>query len=67
MLVEITERAMAFHVQLQSSLIVCIDNGVTDAQAGLREYRMGGIVKDFSETVVTQKFRTDEVYAAWRD
>ncbi|CAH1831260.1 hypothetical protein SCEPF1_0079002400 [Saccharomyces cerevisiae] len=45
----------------------CIDNGVMIAQAGLLEYRMGGIVKDFSETVVTQKFRTDEVYAAWRD
>lgn len=45
----------------------CIDNGVMIAQAGLLEYRMSGIVKDFSETVVTQKFRTDEVYAAWRD
>lgn len=45
----------------------CIDNGVMIAQAGLLQYRMGNVVKDFSETVVTQKFRTDEVYIAWRD
>ncbi|SCU92760.1 LAMI_0E11914g1_1 [Lachancea mirantina] len=45
----------------------CIDNGVMIAQAGLLQYRMGGAVKDLSETVVTQKFRTDEVYVAWRE
>ncbi|AAS52368.1 AEL316Wp [Eremothecium gossypii ATCC 10895] len=45
----------------------CIDNGVMIAQAGLLQYRMGDIVKDFSETVVTQRFRTDEVYVSWRD
>ncbi|QEU58287.1 Kae1 [Kluyveromyces lactis] len=45
----------------------CIDNGVMIAQAGLLEYRTGQFVKDLSETVVTQKFRTDEVYIAWRE
>lgn len=45
----------------------CIDNGVMIAHAGLLQYRMGDIVKDLSETVVTQKFRTDEVYVAWRE
>lgn len=45
----------------------CIDNGVMIAQAGLLEYRMGQIVTDFKDTVVTQKFRTDEVYVGWRE
>ncbi|CCK69252.1 tRNA N6-adenosine threonylcarbamoyltransferase KNAG_0C01390 [Huiozyma naganishii CBS 8797] len=45
----------------------CIDNGVMIAQAGLLQYRMGNYVKDLSETVVTQKFRTDEVYVSWRN
>ncbi|QLG74754.1 hypothetical protein HG535_0H00800 [Zygotorulaspora mrakii] len=45
----------------------CIDNGVMIAHAGLLQYRMGDFVKDLSETVVTQKFRTDEVYVAWRE
>ncbi|KAH3900647.1 tRNA N6-adenosine threonylcarbamoyltransferase SCDLUD_003643 [Saccharomycodes ludwigii] len=45
----------------------CIDNGVMIAQAGLLQYRMGDKVKDLAETVVTQKFRTDEVYVSWRD
>lgn len=45
----------------------CIDNGVMIAQAGLLQYRMGDYVKDLSETVVTQKFRTDEVYVSWRE
>ncbi|AMD21266.1 HEL014Wp [Eremothecium sinecaudum] len=45
----------------------CIDNGVMIAQAGLLEYRMGNKVMDFSETVVTQRFRTDEVYVSWRE
>lgn len=45
----------------------CIDNGVMIAQAGLLQYRMGSVVKDLSETVVTQKFRTDEVYVSWRE
>ncbi|CCD23554.1 tRNA N6-adenosine threonylcarbamoyltransferase NDAI_0B05210 [Naumovozyma dairenensis CBS 421] len=45
----------------------CIDNGVMIAQAGLLQYRMGDVVKDLKETVVTQKFRTDEVYVSWRE
>lgn len=45
----------------------CIDNGVMIAQAGLLQYRMGDVVQDFKDTVVTQKFRTDEVYVSWRD
>lgn len=45
----------------------CIDNGLMIAQAGLLEYRMGQMVKSLNETVVTQKFRTDEVYVAWRE
>lgn len=45
----------------------CIDNGAMIAQAGLLQFRMGGIIKDLSETVVLQKFRTDEVYVSWRE
>ncbi|CDH09427.1 Probable tRNA threonylcarbamoyladenosine biosynthesis protein KAE1 [Zygosaccharomyces bailii ISA1307] len=45
----------------------CIDNGVMIAQAGLLEYRMGQATTDFKDTVVTQKFRTDEVYVGWRE
>lgn len=45
----------------------CIDNGVMIAQAGLLQFRMGNVVEDLSETVVTQKFRTDEVYVSWRE
>ncbi|CCE61782.1 hypothetical protein TPHA_0B01100 [Tetrapisispora phaffii CBS 4417] len=45
----------------------CIDNGVMIAQAGLLQYRMGDIVTDLNETVVQQKFRTDEVYVSWRE
>ncbi|EDO18134.1 hypothetical protein Kpol_1031p38 [Vanderwaltozyma polyspora DSM 70294] len=45
----------------------CIDNGVMIAQAGLLQYRMNDVVKDLSETVVTQKFRTDEVFVDWRE
>lgn len=45
----------------------CIDNGAMIAQAGLLQFRMGDVVKDLSETIVTQKFRTDEVYVSWRE
>lgn len=45
----------------------CIDNGAMIAQAGLLQFRMGDYVKDLNETVVTQKFRTDEVFVSWRD
>ncbi|CCH57885.1 hypothetical protein TBLA_0A00850 [Henningerozyma blattae CBS 6284] len=45
----------------------CIDNGVMIAQAGLLQYRMGDVITDLADTVVTQKFRTDEVYVSWRE
>ena len=45
----------------------CIDNGVMIAQAGLLQYRMGDVVRNLDETVVTQKFRTDDVYVSWRE
>lgn len=45
----------------------CIDNGIMIAHAGLLEYRMSGKGFDFSDTVCTQKFRTDEVWIKWRD
>lgn len=45
----------------------CIDNGVMIAQAGLLQFRMGDVVKNLDETVVTQKFRTDDVYVSWRE
>lgn len=45
----------------------CIDNGAMIAQAGLLQFRMGDYVKDLAETIVTQKFRTDEVYVSWRE
>ena len=45
----------------------CIDNGAMIAQAGLLQFRMGDIVKDLKETIVTQKFRTDEVFVSWRE
>lgn len=45
----------------------CIDNGAMIAQAGLLQFRMGDHVKDLIETIVTQKFRTDEVYVSWRE
>lgn len=45
----------------------CIDNGVMIAQAGLLQFRMGDVVTDLRETIVTQKFRTDEVFVDWRE
>lgn len=44
----------------------CIDNGIMIAHAGLLAYRMGEKQK-LSETVCSQRFRTDEVFVAWRD
>lgn len=44
----------------------CIDNGIMIAHAGLLSYRMGQI-NDLSNTVCTQRFRTDEVFVEWRD
>ncbi|QLL33823.1 hypothetical protein HG536_0F01480 [Torulaspora globosa] len=45
----------------------CIDNGVMIAQAGLLQFRMGDVLTDLKQTIVTQKFRTDEVYVDWRE
>ncbi|ODV83099.1 hypothetical protein CANARDRAFT_9952 [[Candida] arabinofermentans NRRL YB-2248] len=44
----------------------CIDNGIMIAHAGLLSYRMGDFT-ELSESVCTQKFRTDEVLVKWRD
>lgn len=43
----------------------CIDNGLMIAQAGLLMYR-SGIQHELDDTWCTQRFRTDEVYVAWR-
>lgn len=44
----------------------CIDNGIMIAHAGLLQYRMNNITP-IKDTVCTQRFRTDEVIAAWRE
>lgn len=44
----------------------CIDNGIMIAHAGLLAYRMGQ-TNELSDTVCTQRFRTDEVFVEWRD
>lgn len=43
----------------------CIDNGIMIAQAGLLSFRMG-LTTPISKSTCTQRFRTDEVYVAWR-
>ncbi|KIP12614.1 hypothetical protein PHLGIDRAFT_17660 [Phlebiopsis gigantea 11061_1 CR5-6] len=43
----------------------CIDNGIMIAQAGLLSYRMG-FTTPLTKSTTTQRFRTDEVHAAWR-
>lgn len=45
----------------------CIDNGVMIAQAGLLQYRCGYKIDSLKDTIVTQTFRTDEVYVSWRE
>jgi N6-L-threonylcarbamoyladenine synthase len=45
----------------------CIDNGVMIAQAGLLQYRCGYKIDSLKDTIVTQSFRTDEVFVNWRD
>lgn len=45
----------------------CIDNGVMIAQAGLLQYRCGYKIASLKDTIVTQSFRTDEVFVNWRD
>jgi N6-L-threonylcarbamoyladenine synthase len=44
----------------------CIDNGLMIAQAGILSYKTGCITK-IEDTQCTQRFRTDEVFVAWRD
>ncbi|KAG2172739.1 hypothetical protein INT43_000086 [Umbelopsis isabellina] len=44
----------------------CIDNGIMIAQAGLLAYKTG-YETPIENTTCTQRFRTDEVYVAWRD
>lgn len=43
----------------------CIDNGIMIAHAGLLSYRTGNITP-IKNSVCTQRFRTDEVFVAWR-
>jgi N6-L-threonylcarbamoyladenine synthase len=43
----------------------CIDNGAMIAWAGLEQLRVSGSTP-LKECTVTQRFRTDEVYVAWR-
>ncbi|GAB5590946.1 putative tRNA threonylcarbamoyladenosine biosynthesis protein kae1 [Umbelopsis nana] len=45
---------------------LCIDNGIMIAQAGLLAYSTG-YQTPLENTTCTQKFRTDEVYVAWRE
>lgn len=43
----------------------CIDNGIMIAQAGLLAYS-AGLETPLTETECSQRFRTDDVYVAWR-
>ncbi|KAK9459276.1 Gcp-like domain-containing protein [Lipomyces oligophaga] len=44
----------------------CIDNGIMIAHAGLLAYETG-FRTDLVQSACTQRFRTDEVYVAWRN
>jgi len=44
----------------------CIDNGIMIAHAGLLAYETGQIT-DLQDSTCTQRFRTDDVFVAWRD
>jgi len=44
---------------------LCTDNGAMIAWTGLAMYR-GGVRMGLTETIVDQRFRTDEVAAIWR-
>lgn len=44
----------------------CIDNGAMIAWAGALEFSVGGTER-VEQTAVTQRFRTDEVRAVWRN
>ena len=45
----------------------CIDNGAMIAQAGILSYMSGCAPTPLKDTVCTQRFRTDEVEAVWRE
>ena len=44
----------------------CIDNGIMIAHAGLLAYSTGQTT-NLIDASVTQRFRTDDVFVAWRD
>jgi len=44
----------------------CIDNGAMIAQAGWEMYN-AGIRTNWEETAITQRYRTDDVIASWRN
>eukprot|EP00796_Vickermania_ingenoplastis_P003593 gene3593-2534_t len=43
----------------------CIDNGCMIAYAGVQEF-LNGRVTTIQDSIITQRFRTDEVYVSWR-
>jgi len=43
----------------------CIDNGAMIAQAGWEMYN-AGIITEWEDTAITQRYRTDDVTATWR-
>lgn len=44
----------------------CVDNGAMIAWPGLIAFKAGDVTP-MSETTITQRFRTDDVYVSWRD
>ena len=44
----------------------CIDNGAMIAWPGLLAFKQGQAM-ELAETTCTQRYRTDEVFVAWRD
>ncbi|KAJ1977535.1 putative tRNA threonylcarbamoyladenosine biosynthesis protein kae1 [Dimargaris verticillata] len=44
----------------------CIDNGIMIAHAGTLAFQTG-FATSLADSTITQRFRTDEVYVAWRD
>lgn len=44
-----------------------IDNGAMIAYAGALEYLATGKHTSIEDSWITQRFRTDEVYVAWRN
>ena len=43
----------------------CIDNGAMIAQAGWEMLR-AGMVTEWMDTAITQRYRTDDVHVKWR-